>query len=70
MTIPISKSNNFDKKIKTSKSKNNSSNKLKQVNKNSMNWSKAKFNLLNDNESKEIEKYKTNNPSKTQTETI
>ena len=34
-----------------------------------MNWSKAKFNLLNDNESKEIEKYKTNNPSKTQTET-
>ena len=52
MTIPISKSNNFDKKIKTSKSKNNSSNKLKQVNKNSMNWSKAKFNLLNDNEIK------------------
>ena len=64
LTIPISKSNNFDKKVKTTKNKDNSSNKLKQIN--NINWSKAKFNLLNENETKEIEKYKTNNPSKTQ----
>ena len=61
ITIPISKSNNYDKKINTSKNKDNNSIKLKQSN--NLNWSKAKFELLNEDENKSLKNYNTNDPS-------
>ena len=58
-TIPTSKSNNFDKKIKK-KVENIDKNKNRKKNND---WSKAKFERLNDDEVDSFQKYETNNPS-------